>query len=812
MITLERARTTKVTWVSLLGLILVPLLVAAGFLWATWDSTSRLDRVQAAIVNNDEGTTIDGQLVPLGRQLAGGLVTGGSEQSNGGQSNGDQADDEPGNFDWVLTDAEDAQGGLESGSYAAVVTIPEDFSRRATSFSKSKAEDIEPATIDVQTSQVRGIADGVIAQAITAAARDALNTELTRNYLDNIYLGFNSTKEQFDTIASAARKLANGSADLADGLDRTATGTQDLADGLDQLDDGTQQLATGTGKLSTGADQLATGTRQLADGTKTLPKQTRQLADGAQKSADGADDLAGGVKKYVGGVKQLDQQFPAFAKGLGDAADGSKELASGTKQLSNGMTAYAAGSERFSEGFKQYATGMSKASAQLPDKDKIVQVLTDQELKEPEQRCEALIKAQLLRPDQCEPFLMGVGAGAAVARSGLDDQPKQGGKTTPGLLTAAKGLATGADTLATSTAKLATGATTFSAGLTKLDTGADKIEDGLGQLAKNGTTLSTGTKSLAKGLDKLANGTDQLADGLKPLATGLSQTATATRKLATGVEGIASGTTELATATSQSATGAQKLADGVDSLADGQQKLADGSDELATGLEKGAKQVPTYDKAQRTALSTVVATPVTAQSPSSLFADIANTTFLAVLALWLGGLASFVVLRAIPSRVLTSMKPSWRLAAEALLPAAGIAVVQGITLTVVLQNLLELTSYQTAQLLPFTLLAALAFVAVNHALVAWLGGVGRFISVAAVVLSAAAAITDAIPMSLQQLVGTLPMTPALEGTRAIVSGGTGAAGSVGLLLVWLVAGLAAGVLAVARRRMARVPQAIPVQT
>ena len=55
---------------------------------------------------------------------------------------------------------------------------------------------------------------------------------------------------------------------------------------------------------------------------------------------------------------------------------------------------------------------------------------------------------------------------------------------------------------------------------------------------------------------------------------------------------------------------------------------------------------------------------MTAERPSSLFADIANTTFLAILALWLGGLASFVVLRAIPARVLTSMKPSWRLAAR----------------------------------------------------------------------------------------------------------------------------------------------------
>jgi putative membrane protein len=196
-----------------------------------------------------------------------------------------------------------------------------------------------------------------------------------------------------------------------------------------------------------------------------------------------------------------------------------------------------------------------------------------------------------------------------------------------------------------------------------------------------------------------------------------------------------------------------------------------------------------------------VATPVTAERPTSLFADIANTTFLAAIALWLGGLASFVVLRAVPSRALTSMKPSWRLAVEALLPGAGIAAVQALALTAVLQVLLELNAGEVAQLLPFLLLVGFCFAAINQALVAWLGGVGRFLSVAMLVLAAAAAITSATPALLDVVTPYLPVTPALEGARAIVSHGSGVLGSVGLLLAWLVVGVAAAVLTVARRRM-----------
>src|SRR3954451_21560411 len=134
MITLERADgSRRVGLWSLVGLFLVPLVLAAGFLAATWKSTDRLDRVQAAVVNLDEPVTINKQTVPLGRQLAGGLVNGGSGSGSGGNGgvvspggSGDTNSDQ--NFSWVLTDADDARSGLGSGRYAAVVTIPKDFS------------------------------------------------------------------------------------------------------------------------------------------------------------------------------------------------------------------------------------------------------------------------------------------------------------------------------------------------------------------------------------------------------------------------------------------------------------------------------------------------------------------------------------------------------------------------------------------------------------------------------------------------------------------------------------------------------------
>ena len=77
---------------------------------------------------------------------------------------------------------------------------PKTSPRRATSFSKSDPDEVQPATLDVRTSDITGIADPVVGQAVTAAATWALNSSLTEQYLQNIYVGFNRLGKQFDRV------------------------------------------------------------------------------------------------------------------------------------------------------------------------------------------------------------------------------------------------------------------------------------------------------------------------------------------------------------------------------------------------------------------------------------------------------------------------------------------------------------------------------------------------------------------------------------------------------------------------------------
>lgn len=389
---LERARSNKkITVLSIIGLILVPLVIAGILVWALWNPQDRLGQVTAAIVNNDKPVTLNGQMVPLGRQLSAGLVDGDTKT----------------NYTWVITDEKDAKAGLKSGEYTAVVTIPKNFSAAATSFS-GKAADAEKARIDVTSSDKSKLVDDAITQTITSTAASVMGRQLTTTYLDNVYIGFNTLNDQLGEAASGAAKLAEGGVSLADASRQLADGTTKLAGGASDLSSGAAQLADGTGQLANGLAQLNAGV--AGDGSEANPG----LAAGAQKLAGGATNISGGVGNLASGLgklsdaatptaagaKALDQTLQGMkqvcdpagaaydagkcqelvetaaqisggvskgasgvADGLAASASGAQELQVGASQLADGAATFAGGVPKLTDGLSQ----LSGAASQLND-------------------------------------------------------------------------------------------------------------------------------------------------------------------------------------------------------------------------------------------------------------------------------------------------------------------------------------------------------------------------------------------------------------------------------------------------------------
>ena len=614
---IERARSRKpVTWLTLLGVLLLPVIIGGILVVALYNPTARLDSMRAAIVNNDVPVTIDGQYVPLGRQLTAGLVEG--------------SDTLESNLDWVISNTEDAAAGLADGTYAAVITIPKNFSAAATSTaaaSDGSGGTPEQATITAETAPDARIVDEAITAQVAAAAASVLGEQLSATYLENVFVGFTT---------------------LGDRLGEAASGAHDLAGGATQAASGATQLGDGAGELANGLGQLASGTRQ---------------------SADGAGQLASGLGAVS---RQLTATAPGTVGGTAQAAaDYAQQAAASTVALAT-----------------TYQTLLAQNSCTAPT-----------------------------TPEQ-------IATCTALGQLALDVQDSA---TNAGY---ASGYAAG-------------------------------VQQALGQTAQ--------------GVDQLAAGAGELQSGLQTIAGGIDQSAA-------GASGIA--------------TGATGLADGVTQLAGGTTTLADGLDEAATSL-------PSYTDGQARDLASVVANPVTTEGTGTNLFGASAIPLLAMLALWFGGLASFVALQAVPRHALSSRRPSALLALRAFAPAGAIGAAQGLLVAIVVQIA---ASYELGTWWAFAglaIVAGIAFASVNQALVAVFGGAGRWISALIGVLAVATGIVSTVPGVLTEIAALMPTTPAYNAMLAALTETGGVGAGIAGMIVWSALAFAASTLAVARRRTAR---------
>jgi putative membrane protein len=665
----ERSRSRRpITWVTIVGVLLLPVVMGAVLVAALYNPAERLDNMTAAIVNDDEAVEIQGQLVPLGRQLTGGLVAGSDEIAS--------------NLDWTISNDEDAAEGLADGTYSAVVTIPENFSAAATSTAGTSPEQ---ATIEVQTAPDGRIVDDAITAQITQTAASIFGSAVSKTYLENVLLGFTTLHDQLGDAASGARTLA-------DGADRAAAGAVALADGAGALSDGVGALATGAQSVADGAGELSSGVAQLASGASSA-------AGGLNTLAGSADTLAASNRSIADGLTAISGSIPQ------NVVEAANQLAQNTGRIN---------------------AGLERA------RDELVR-LAD--------RCDPAAT-----PELCDSLTRA----AADATAALPD---------------AQGFVTQAGTVA--------------AGVGQLSTGLD--------------TLAASSTQVADGTAALAGGTRQAAVGVGALSAGATQLATGAAALDAGAGQLASGAASAADGAAQLSTGATELSSGVGQVASGARTLAD-------GLDTAVAQIPTYSDHEAQSLASVVADPVAAEGIGTDLFGASAIPLLAMLVLWFGGLGSFVVLRAVSARTLTSRRPSALLALRSFAPAAAIGVVQGALVAVVVQIAASYDWADWSLFAALCIVAGVAFAAVNQALVALFGGAGRWIAAVVGALALATGVVSTVPPALTGIAALLPTAPAYSAMLgALTSTGGIGVGVVGML-VWSLLALVATTIVVAQRR------------
>ncbi|WP_243074207.1 YhgE/Pip family protein [Microbacterium sp. SS28] len=466
------------------------------------------------------------------------------------------------------------------------------------------------------------------------------------------------------------------------------------------------------------------------------------LGDQLGTAATGARELADGAQKASDGAAQL-------PGGVTQIADGAGSLSSGATSLAGGLDQIAAGIGGAAGGARDLAAGVSAGAATLEQNGLVP---------DPVLGYAATAAASSVTTAQKAGQTYGT-----LAQLAATCDPAVSTQATCDAIAGARDQAKAASDAATTSA---TDAGYANGALLAFDSAATT------EFVNQFTEIAGGATGLASGLDQLQSGTTQSAAGARQLASGAAQLS----------------------------DGGDQLATGTQSLADGVAQLASGTDQLATGLQTATDAIPTYTDTEAASLADVVSNPVTAEGNSTgLFGESA-IPLLATIALWFGGLATFVALQAVSRRSLASRAPSAVLALRAFGPAAGIGALQGLLVAGVVQLAASYDWSEWSLFAGLCIAAGVAFAAVNQALVAVFGGAGRWISALIGAFALATGIVSTVPPLLASISALLPTAPAYNGMMGALTPADGVgAGLVGLA-IWGVLAFVATILAVARRR------------
>lgn len=752
---LRRFRRGRLPRLAVAAMILVPLLYGALYLWAFWDPTGNLDRLPVALVNADAGTQVDGAPLRAGDEVTDALTASGD-------------------LDWRVTDAQDAASGVEDGTYYFAVTLPEDFSQDVASAS---GDEPTSARILVTYDDANSFLASTLGRSAMTQVEAAVSASIGERVTERVLVGLGAARDGFAQASDGALTLHAAAGDLGDGATRVADGARDAADG-------TQALAEGAGTLDAGAARLASGATTLADGTTSA-------ARGASDAATGAADLAAGLGTLDDGADRL-------AQGAQDAADGAASLADGATTLAGSARTAADGAARIDTGAGALATGLASAASGAADlRDGTVALAAGVDALD--DRLSPLVAAvPSLRSGigQVAGYLTArAQAGDATAAELLAALSEQSGmlpsdddlaELADGLAALSEGatsVATGADDLSGGVAALSSGAQDLTAGTSDLAAGLDRLATGAGELATGASSLSAGVDTLADGSGTLAEGTTSaasgagtLADGTARLVDGLTQLRSGSASVASGAGELAAGTGTLATGAGTLAGGTATLADGAGQVADGSGLLADGAGQLAEGLTGGEEAIPEGIATPERA--STIASPVHVEeshvSQAEGFGE-GFAPFFLPLALFVGALITWLLLRPLPTRALATPASGGRVTLAGYLPALALGAAQVVVMLGVVHLGLGLDLSSGVGTLAFTMLVAATFLALQQMLMAVLGPAAGKVAILALLMLQLASSggtypVETTPAFFRAIHPLLPMSYAVTGLRQVITG------------------------------------------
>lgn len=708
----------------MIAIVAIPTIYTTLFLGSMWDPYGSVEHLPVAVVNLDQPVTVDGTTYEVGQSLVDNLK-------------------EEASLDFHFVGQKEAQEGLEDGAYYMVITIPQDFSQRASSITQA-----QPQTMELKYETNPGT--NYIASKLGASAMKEMELgvreEVTRTYASTML-------EQIGEIGDGMTQAADGGGELKDGAHTLTQGAQSLTDYLAQLSDSSLTFVDGAQRLSQGLGEYLAGVTQVAQGSGALN-------DGAAQLEDGLGQLQQATQPLTQGVEQLNQGAQSLAQGAGQAANSSGTLSQGAAQVDESLNAL--------------MEGLNQLQSQTETLPQNAQALADgaKQLEQGLQGLSLAIQSGQVSQAQLQALVGQLSQGATQLSQGLAQLSQQAPALSQGITQAAQGAG---QLKEQGTAPLRAGAAQLQQGLNTLAQGSETLAQGVTQMQGQLPALTQGVDGLYQGAQKLHQGTQTLVDGADQLMDNKAQ-------LTEGMDALTQGSVQIQDAAGQLHQGAQTLTDGAKALEDGaatlQDKLAEGAQEIA-------------DTNTGDAVADQIAAPVETQE--SQLTQVPNNghamaPYMMSVALWVGCIAfSLMYPLTQYSGELKSGFAWWRSKASVLYT---VAIAEAL---VMLGSLHLFNGFQPVdwpRTVLVALVAAVTFMSVMYFFTCLLGKVGSFLMLIFMVLQLSGSV-GTYPLELSgsfvpALNGWVPFTYTVRAFRSAIAGGPDITGCLAYLAVWLV--------------------------
>ena len=318
----------KLMLIVVIAIIVIPIIYAGLFLKSMWDPYGSVDNLPVAVVNEDKPVEYNGKTLSIGKDLTDELKDNDSMAFN-------------------IVDSKTAEDGLANGTYYMVITIPEDFSKNASTVMDENPKQMQ---LTYETNPGTNYIASKLSETAILKLRDNIASQVTETYTETV---FDSISEAGDGMQEAA----DGSGKIKNGLDTAADGNKTITKNLKKLSTSTLTFVSGSETLTKGLKTYTDGVSQVNSGAKSLDSGAKQLDSGVAsltakvpELTSGIDTLDKGVQQYTAGVDQLDENSNALNSGAGSLESGAKSLSEGLKTYTDGVAQVDSGAKDLDDG------------------------------------------------------------------------------------------------------------------------------------------------------------------------------------------------------------------------------------------------------------------------------------------------------------------------------------------------------------------------------------------------------------------------------------------------------------------------------